>query len=130
MHDSTQSWLRLLTAGLFLLLLTGASGSALTVIHLRQQEGRLANSTAKLRSDLGETGRKVEEMTAAVAAAEQPDALRARVGTRLALMTNKQTIWVQPGEMAHPNSAQPAVEPASTFGVAFNQPAMLPGLPR
>lgn len=107
MNDSHSSWFRLLPIGLFLLLLIGAAGASLTLINLRQDKARLAATAAKLRNDLTDTSRHLQEMTATVAAAIQPSMLRARVGTRLVPMSDKQIVWVRPGSSVPTFAARP-----------------------
>ncbi|HTB64383.1 MAG TPA: hypothetical protein VK737_12435 [Opitutales bacterium] len=97
MRENTPIWLRLLPLMLCLLLLTGAAGAALTVVHLREEEARLASSILAIEGKIKSTDRQTQEMTAAVASAQQPDALRARIGNLLAPMTEKQIVWVNPG---------------------------------
>jgi hypothetical protein len=97
MRENTSLWLRMLPIALFLLLVTGASGAALSVVHLREEEARLASSILSIQGKIKDASRQTQEMTAAVAAAQQPDTLRARMGTLLAPMTQKQIIWVNFG---------------------------------
>lgn len=77
MRENTSCWLRALTAALFLLLLAGAAGAALTIVRLREEVSHLAAATTQLQATAGETTRLLQEMGAAVAAAQQPEVLRA-----------------------------------------------------
>ncbi len=111
-------WLRLLPAVLFLLFLGGAAGAGLMVIHLRQEVAHLAASSVKLQSTLVDTGRHIQEMAAAVAMAQEPEALRARVGTRLAPMTETQIHWVRMSGSG-PQLEAPAPAAAPAFSLTF-----------
>ena len=135
MRDQPPSWLRLLPGALFLLFLAGAAGAALAVIHLRQEVAHLAASSVKLQSTLVDTGRHIQEMAAVVAAAQEPEVLRARVGSRLAPMTDKQIIWVRnAGNVPRLEAPAPSLEqpksPAFAFRIASLEPAARPGLLR
>jgi hypothetical protein len=133
-ETTTSPWLRALPVILFLALLAGAAGSSLAVIHLREEAAGLAAETTRLRSNVSETTRLLQEMGAASAAAQQLEVLRVRVGNRLAQMTDKQTIWVsdagvRPGvEASTPRSAPTA--PAFPVRLASLEPVAMPGLLR
>jgi len=124
MRETTPSfWVRTLPVALFLLLLAGAAGSALAVIRLREEAGRLAANTTQLRTTMGETTRLFQEMGAAMAAAQQPEVLRARVGNRLAPMTEKQIVWVRAiGATPRAEVAAPPAAPAISPRLAFLEP--------
>ncbi len=121
MNENRPSWLRLLPLGLFLLLLTGAALASLAVINIRQDKARLAAATYKLHNEFAETSRHLQEMTASVAAAIQPATLRARVGTTLAPMVDKNIVWVRPGTVPAFESRPLAALPTARF--AFAEPA-------
>jgi hypothetical protein len=127
-ENPSSPWLRALPAVLFLLLLAGAAGAALSVVRLREEASRLAAATTQLRTTTGETTRLLQEMGAAMAAAQQPEVLRARVGSRLSAMSNQQIVWVRAtGSTARPEAAVPppaptffrlaSLEPASGLGI-------------
>ncbi|HVU38331.1 MAG TPA: hypothetical protein VHC95_08355 [Opitutales bacterium] len=136
MHDPLPNWLRLLPLGLGALLLVGAAATSLEVIHLRQEQAHLAASTTKLRSDLYLAGLRYQEVTATIAAAEQPDALRARIGSALAPVTDKQIYWVGPAPAAMESlrfaqgapARAPASAPSTRFASAHSAPDF--GLPQ
>jgi len=128
MHESSPSWLRLLPIGLLLLLLAGAAGASLTVIHLRQEEAHLAAATAKLRGDYSETGRQLEEMTASVAAAKEPETVKLRVASRLQPVKADHIVWVRPGNFNPSMESRPAAMPVLTVRLAYNEPAARMGL--
>jgi len=132
MRDTTTSpWLRVLPGLLFLALLAGAAGSSLAVIHLREEAAGMAAETTRLRANVSETTRLLQEMGAAVASAQQPEVLRARVGNRLTLMSKAQIIWVN-GAGAAPGLEMPiaAAPPAFPIRLASLEPADRPGLLR
>ena len=132
MRENTSSWLRALPAALFLLLLAGAAGAALTVVRLREEVSRVAAATTHLQAKVGEATRMLEEMDVTVAAAQQPEVLSARVGTRLAKMTAKQTVWVlATGTTSRPAAAAPPPAPTLAFPrIATLEPATGPGVLR
>jgi hypothetical protein len=120
MRDSPSFPLRLVCALLFLLLLAGSAGAGLTVVRLNQEKSRLAANTVHYQSQMEDTDRRLQEAAAAVAEALQPDALKARVGNRLAPMLDKQIVWVRPSTMAVPAEAARPVETTPTRSPAFN----------
>jgi hypothetical protein len=123
MRENTHLWLRALVAGLFLLLLAGAAGSALTVIHLREEAAGLASNTSRLRATAGETTRLLQEMGAAVAAAQDPAVLRARIGNRLVQISQQQIVWViNSGSTTPVEAPAPAPAPPLSFRVAALEP--------
>jgi hypothetical protein len=132
MRENTSCWLRALPAALFLLLLAGAASAALTVVRLREEVSHLATTTAQLQATTGETTRLLQEMGAAVAAAQQPEVLRARVGTRLAPMSEKQIVWVRAaGAALRAEGAAPPPSPTASFPrIATLEPPSGPGVLR
>jgi hypothetical protein len=103
------------------MLLAGSAGAGLTVVRLNQEEARLAADTVKYRGQLDDTDRRLREAAAAVAEAQQPDALKARIGNRLAPMQDKQIVWVRSASGLPPSDASPAQPPASfNFRFAAN----------
>jgi hypothetical protein len=113
MNEPSTRWLRGLCAILALVLLIVAAGGGLAVIGLRLQEARQAHS--QLRS-----------LTTDVAQAEEPDMLKMRVGTKFALMVERQIVWVRP-ETAPLREVRPDAAPVQRFPfrVALIQPTML-----
>src|SRR5580658_7945403 len=107
MRDSPSLPLRLVCALLFLVLLAGSAGAGLTVVRLNQEKSRLAANTVQYQSQLEETDRRLEEAAAAKAQALQPDALKARIGNRLAPMLDKQIVWVRSTTTTPPAETTP-----------------------
>ena len=130
MRDSPSFPLRLVTALLFLLLLAGSAGAGLTVVHLNQQKDRFAADKINYQRQLEDTDRRLQEAAAAVAEAQQPDALKARIGNRLTPMLDKQIVWVRPTSGALPLEATAAHAPNFNFRVATNGPINRMGLPQ
>jgi len=125
MRDSPSLPLRLVCALMFLLLLAGSAGAGLTVVRLNQQISRLAADTAQYSRQVDETDRRLQEAAAAKAERLQPDALKARVGTRLAPMQSRQIVWVRSSTSVPPAEAAPA--PAG-FNFRFAADAATPGI--
>jgi hypothetical protein len=99
---------------MFLMLLAGSAGAGLTVVRLNQEKSRLAADTVKYESEKEDTDRRLQEAAAAVAQAQQPDALKARIGDRLVPMQDKQIVWV------NSTSGLPSVDTAAAHPPVFN----------
>lgn len=123
MRDSPSFPLRLVCALMFLSLLAGSAGAGLTVVRLNQEKSRLAADTVHCQVQIEETDRRLQEAAAAVAVALQPDALKARVGTRLVLMQDKQIVWVRSDSIALPTEPTRASAPTFNFRLVANNPS-------
>jgi hypothetical protein len=118
MTEPLPIWCRALPTALLLLLLAEAAGGGFAVVRLRQDGAARAEAATKLQAQIHEAGRQLQETDMQVTAAQEPDALRARVANRLSPMLDKQIVWVRPNALPNPEAVT-----APALQLAYLEPA-------
>jgi hypothetical protein len=129
MNDQKSRFIRGLAIVLALMLLAEAAGGALVVVSLREQQARDAMATRQIERDLADAGRKLRSLDAQVEQDQEPDLLRTRIGTTLAIPQPQQIVWVRP---APPAQNRPDVTPVPNLSIklASLDPVTEPAPPR